>query len=85
MKKMTMIGLVALGMAACSSYSKEQGEAAQEMCDCLAENANEDFNFIWANCNKDLNESYEAEILSDEGWHEALKEKCPDFADEMSD
>ncbi|MDA7803213.1 hypothetical protein N8987_01380 [Crocinitomix sp.] len=78
--KKTLIGfgIVAL-MASCGGYSETQGEAAVEMCECMAQDAYGDYDINYYECDVQLHEKYDPEVFEEGSWPEALEEKCPDL------
>ncbi|OIQ34195.1 MAG: hypothetical protein BM555_04435 [Crocinitomix sp. MedPE-SWsnd] len=84
MKKGLMIIATGLVLASCGGYSDEQGKAANDFCDCMDKDAFGDFDINYFECDVELNNSYDGEVFADEGWTEALEEKCPDVAGKMT-
>jgi len=84
MKKGLMIITTGLVLASCGGYSDEQGKAANDFCDCMDKDAFGDFDINYFECDVELNNNYDGEVFADEGWTEALEEKCPDVAGKMT-
>lgn len=76
-KSILFIGVLMLVVSSCSNYSKEQGDAAQAMCDCMSKDE-ADKDMLYFMCEEELNQNFDKTIFADEGYAAALKEKCPD-------
>ncbi|WP_027421220.1 hypothetical protein [Crocinitomix catalasitica] len=80
MKKYVLVFALGAMFTSCSSYTADQGKAAQDMCDCMENDEYDDFDINWAECDLALKESYDAEVTADEGWIAAITDKCPTVA-----
>ena len=80
-----MIIATGLVLASCGGYSADQGKAANDFCDCMEADEYGDFDINYFECDVQINESYEGETFADEGWTEALAEKCPEVSEKMTD
>ena len=78
MKKIfTFIGIAGL-ILSCESYSPEQGEAAEFMCECMS-NTEEDPDILYFICNEESESKFDKTVFIDEGYAKALNEKCPEL------
>lgn len=85
MKKILFAACGAMLLASCGGYSEDQGKAATDFCDCMEADAHGDFDINYFECDLELQSKYDNETFADEGWTEALDEKCPDVAAKMTD
>ena len=83
--KIAIVTVLALGLFSCSSYTEEQGEAADSFCECMESGASGDFDIDFFECTLEQNENYDNEIFADEGYGLALDEKCPDIAAKITE
>ncbi len=78
MKKNILLFTVVLGgMLSCADYTKEQGEAAEFMCECLSKEG-EDPDILYYICNEESEKKFDKSVFIDEGYAAAMAEKCPD-------
>ena len=80
-----MIIASGLLLVSCGGYTDEQGKAANDFCDCMDKDEFGDFDINYFECDVELNNNYEGEVFADEGWTEALAEKCPEVSEKMTD
>ncbi|MEO9531298.1 MAG: hypothetical protein ABJG68_11760 [Crocinitomicaceae bacterium] len=83
MKRAFLAVSAGLLLASCGGYSEDQGKAATAFCDCMDQDTFGDYDINYYECNEAIKLDYKAETFADEGWTEALAEKCPDVADKM--
>ena len=72
-------------LASCGGYSEEQGKAADDLCSCMENGETGDFDIDYSLCDMEINEKYDPEIFGDEGYTQALEEKCPDVASKFTE
>ncbi len=78
MKKIIIALFVVIGgLSSCADYTKEQGEAADFMCDCLSKEG-EDPDILYYICNEESEAKFDKSVFADDGYARAMAEKCPD-------
>lgn len=85
MKKIGVLSFLALGIMSCSSYTEDQGKAAQDFCDCMAKETVGDFSIDFYECDLEVRANHDNLIFADEGYSLALDEKCPDIAAQITE
>lgn len=84
MKKI-FIPILSIGiLASCGGYSEEQGKAAEDFCKCMENGETGDFDIDYAICENEIINNHNPEVMADEGYSEALKEKCPDVSSKIT-
>ncbi len=83
-KRVTILSSFVLFIVSCGgSYTAEQGKAADQMCACMEAEAIGDFDIDYYECDNAVKSEFEGDIFADEGYFEALEEKCPDIASKI--
>ncbi len=85
MKKNIVVITLLLGLTACGGYSEEQGKAAMSMCDCMEKDTYGNYDINWLECDIEMKEMYEPEVFAEGSWIEALEDKCPSIAENLSE
>lgn len=85
MKKIIIGSIILAGLTSCGGYTEEQGNAATDFCECMEKDEFGEFDINFYECEVKINSEYGSEISGDEGYTEALEEKCPDIASEFTD
>jgi len=77
MKKSIMCLALVSFFVSCASYTEEQGKAADFMCECLSKET-DDLEILRFECNDEVESKFDKTVFIDEGYSNALEEKCPD-------
>jgi len=80
-----MFGVLFIGLVSCGGYTEDQGKAAVDFCECMKNGETGDFDIDYSICEIEVNNNYEPEVFGDEGYTEALEEKCPDVASKFTE
>jgi hypothetical protein len=85
MKKIFFIGTAVFLLTSCGGASDEQSKAAKEMCNCMDKAEFGDFDIDYYECELEIQEKFSGEIVSDNGWVDALEEECPTVAAQLTE
>ena len=84
--KKGILGIVLFaGLTSCGGFTEEQGNAAVDFCECMEKDAYGDFDINYFECDMEINNAYEPAVFGDEGYTDALEEKCPDVASQFTE
>lgn len=81
MKKLLFLPLAGLLITGCASFTPEQQEAAEFVCDCMDkdENGIGDPDMLYFICYEEqAKQQFDKSVFADEGYANALFEICPD-------